>query len=45
MDLTAVRAWKAASPGRQVVGYLPVCAPVELLTAAGIHPVGIPRVG
>jgi benzoyl-CoA reductase subunit C len=41
MDLTAVRAWKAASPGRQVVGYLPVCAPVELLTAAGIHPVGI----
>lgn len=41
MEFTAVRAWKDAEPGRKVIGYLPVYIPVELITAAGMHPLGI----
>lgn len=41
MDLGAARAWKDAEPGRKVIGYLPVYVPVELITAAGMLPVGI----
>jgi benzoyl-CoA reductase subunit C len=39
--LDAVRDWKARHPGTKAVGYLPVFAPVELITAAGMLPVGI----
>jgi len=41
LDLTGVSAWKAADPARRVIGYLPVFAPIEIITAAGMHPVGI----
>jgi benzoyl-CoA reductase subunit C len=35
------REWKAAKPGRKVVGFLPVYAPLELIHAAGCLPLGI----
>jgi len=41
MDLSGVAAWKDAEPARRVIGYLPVFAPIEIITAAGMHPVGI----
>ena len=40
-ELAAVGAWKEAVPGRKAIGYLPVYAPLEIITAAGMHPVGI----
>ncbi len=42
-DLTfgAVKAWKAAVPGRKAIGYMPVYVPRELVHAAGMLPVGI----
>jgi benzoyl-CoA reductase subunit C len=42
-DLTfgAVKAWKAAAPGRKAIGYMPVYVPRELVHAAGMLPVGI----
>jgi len=42
-DLTfaAARAWKEKEPGRKVVAYLPVFAPIELITAAGMLPLGV----
>jgi len=41
LDFTAARAWKAAAPGRRVVGYLPVYIPLELIHAAGCLPLGL----
>ena len=41
LDFTAVREWKAAEPGRKVIGYLPVYVPEELIHAAGMLPLGI----
>ena len=41
LDYTAVREWKAAEPGRKVIGYLPVYVPEELIHAAGMLPLGI----
>ncbi len=41
VQLEAVRAWKAAHPGRIAVGSLPVWAPRELIHAAGGLPVGV----
>ncbi|GAA0291894.1 benzoyl-CoA reductase subunit C [Rhodovulum strictum] len=41
LDFSAARAWKAAEPGRKVVGFLPVYAPLELIHAAGCLPLGI----
>ncbi|CAA7614566.1 Benzoyl-CoA reductase subunit C [Candidatus Terasakiella magnetica] len=35
------RKWKAAKPGRKVVGFLPVYVPLELIHAAGCLPLGI----
>lgn len=35
------REWKAAKPGRKVVGFLPVYAPLEMIHAAGCLPLGI----
>lgn len=42
-DLTFsyAREWKAASPGRSVVGYMPFYVPRELIHAAGGLPLGI----
>jgi len=41
MTFAAPRRWKEAGEGRKVVGYLPVVAPIELITAAGMMPMGI----
>lgn len=41
LDLNAVKAWKAAAPGRKAIGYMPVYVPRELVHAAGMLPVGI----
>ena len=41
LSFGAVRRWKAAEPGRKALGYLPVYAPLELIRAAGMLPVGI----
>ena len=41
LDLSAVCTWKEQDPTRRVIGYLPVYAPIELITAAGMHPLGI----
>jgi benzoyl-CoA reductase subunit C len=41
LDLGAVKQWKAASPGRKAIGYLPIYVPRELVHAAGMLPVGI----
>jgi benzoyl-CoA reductase subunit C len=35
------RRWKEAEPGRHVVAYLPVYAPAEVVTAAGMLPLGV----
>jgi len=41
LDFSAVKAWKAAVPGRKAIGYMPVYVPRELIHAAGMLPVGI----
>lgn len=41
LDFQAVRAWKAAEPGRKVIGYLPIYVPCEIIHAAGMLPVGL----
>jgi len=41
LDLGAVKAWKAAHPGRLAVGYLPIYAPRPLLEAIGCLPVAV----
>ncbi|MCM5569031.1 benzoyl-CoA reductase subunit C [Burkholderiaceae bacterium FT117] len=41
LDFGAVKAWKAAEPGRKAIGYMPVYVPRELVHAAGMLPVGI----
>jgi benzoyl-CoA reductase subunit C len=44
-SFAAVRAWKAAVPGRRALGFLPVYAPEELIHAAGILPVAVRGAG
>ena len=41
LDLASVKAWKAASPGRKAIGYMPIAVPREIVHAAGMLPVGI----
>ncbi|MBM3567844.1 MAG: benzoyl-CoA reductase subunit C [Alphaproteobacteria bacterium] len=41
LSFTGVRAWKAAVPGRKVVGFMPFYVPRELIHAAGALPFGI----
>ena len=41
LEFKTVRAWKAAKPGRKVVGYMPIYVPREIMHAFGILPVGI----
>jgi len=41
----SVREWKQTHPGAKVVAYFPVYAPVELIHAAGMLPVGLSGAG
>ncbi|MGE5547271.1 MAG: benzoyl-CoA reductase subunit C [Solirubrobacterales bacterium] len=41
LNFSHARAWKAAAPGRKVIGFLPVYVPLELIHAAGCLPLGI----
>ena len=41
LEFGAVCEWKAAAPGRKVIGYLPIYVPCEIIHAAGMLPVGI----
>jgi benzoyl-CoA reductase subunit C len=41
LSFNAARDWKAAKPGRKVVGYLPIYVPREIIHAAGMLPLGI----
>jgi benzoyl-CoA reductase subunit C len=44
-ELTAVRVWKEAVPGRKAIGHMPIYVPRELIHAAGMLPVGIVGAG
>jgi len=41
LNFTYAREWKAAVPGRTVVGYMPFYVPRELIHAAGALPLGV----
>jgi benzoyl-CoA reductase subunit C len=41
LSFSAAREWKAAAPGRKVVGYMPIYVPRELIHAAGMLPLGV----
>ncbi|MGE5753975.1 MAG: benzoyl-CoA reductase subunit C [Deltaproteobacteria bacterium] len=41
LHFSKAREWKAALPGRKVIGYMPVYVPREILHAAGMLPLGI----
>ncbi|MFQ5535456.1 MAG: benzoyl-CoA reductase subunit C [Sphingomonadales bacterium] len=41
LDFTAAREWKAAEPGRHVIGYMPIYVPREIIHAAGMLPLGV----
>ena len=41
IDFARAREWKAALPGRKVIGYMPVYVPREIIHAAGMLPLGI----
>ncbi len=41
LSFSAARQWKAADPGRKVIGYMPIYVPRELIHAAGMLPLGI----
>ena len=41
LNFTSAREWKAAAPGRHVIGHLPIYIPRELIHAAGMLPLGI----
>jgi benzoyl-CoA reductase subunit C len=41
LQFSAAREWKAARPGRKVVGYMPIYVPRELIHAADMLPLGI----
>jgi len=41
LSFADARAWKAAVPGRKVIGFLPVYVPLELIHAAGCLPLGL----
>jgi len=41
LEFKRARAWVSEAPGRKAIGYLPVYAPVELIHAAGMLPVGV----
>ena len=41
LSFASARKWKAAEPGRKVVGYMPIYVPREIIHAAGMLPLGI----
>ncbi len=41
LQFTAAREWKAAEPGRKVVGYMPIYVPREIIHAGGMLPLGV----
>ncbi|MEE8366478.1 MAG: benzoyl-CoA reductase subunit C [Gammaproteobacteria bacterium] len=41
LDFNAAKNWKAAEPGRKVMGYMPIYVPEEIIHAAGMMPLGI----
>ncbi len=41
LSVTVAREWKAAKPGRKVVGYMPIYVPREIIHAADMLPLGI----
>ncbi len=41
LNFTTAREWKAAVPGRKVIGFMPVYVPREIIHAAGMLPLGI----
>jgi benzoyl-CoA reductase subunit C len=41
LSFTSARQWKAAAPGRKVIGYMPIYVPREIIHAAGMLPLGI----
>src|SRR3974390_493942 len=41
LSFTSARAWKAATPDRKVVGFMPFYVPRERIHAAGALPIGI----
>ena len=45
LDFPAVRQWKTAHPGARAIAYFPVYAPVEIIHACGMLPVGLTGAG
>lgn len=45
LDFTAVREWKTAHAGARVIAHFPVYAPVEIIHAYGMLPVGLTGAG
>jgi benzoyl-CoA reductase subunit C len=45
ISFAAVRQWKLLHPGAKAVGFFPVYAPVEIIHAAGMLPVGLAGAG
>jgi benzoyl-CoA reductase subunit C len=41
LTFTKAREWKAAEPGRKVIGFMPVYVPREFIHAAGMLPLGV----
>ncbi len=41
LSFTAACEWKAAEPGRKVIGYMPIYVPRELIHAGGMLPLGV----
>ncbi len=41
LSFTTAREWKAAVPGRKVVGYMPIYVPREIIHAANMLPLGV----
>jgi len=41
LSFTSARQWKAAKPGRKVIGYMPIYVPREIIHAADMLPLGI----
>ena len=41
LSFAAARQWKAAEPGRKVIGYMPIYVPREIIHAGGMLPLGI----
>lgn len=45
LNFSTVRSWKEKNPGGKAIGYFPVYAPVELIRACGMLPVGLNGAG